>query len=137
MILSVVFLVFGTWFVIDSAIAAFVHPGILQSSQDLARMRSLVNSSKEPWKTAFNRFAADTHSNVNYRVKGPLPTVTRDKDGKKTKGMAELAEDSVAALQLTQMWIITQNVQYANKAIIILNAWGKTLRTVNGTTALI
>jgi hypothetical protein len=72
---------------------------------------------------------------VNYHVKGPLPTVTRDKDGKKTKGMAELAEHSAATLQVTQMWIITQNIQYANKAIVILNAWGQNLRTVNGTTA--
>jgi hypothetical protein len=123
----------GLCFAIRFTLGAFLHPGILQTSQDLARMRSLANSSKGPWKTAFVRFTTDTHSNISYRLRGPLPVITRDKDAKKTKGMVEFAEDSVAALQLSQMWVITQNVKYANRALDVLNAWGRGLKVVNGT----
>jgi hypothetical protein len=124
-------------FVFQFTISAFLHPGILQTSQDLARMRSKATSSKEPWKTAFAHFAADQHSSLSYRLKGPLQVVTRDKDAKKTKGMGEFAADSVAALQLSQMWVITQDVKYAAKVLEILNAWGKVLRRVTGMTTLL
>ena len=119
-------------FIFQFTLSAFLHPGILQTSQDLARMRSLVTSSKEPWKTAFIHFAADEHSSLSYRMKGPLQVVTRDKDAKKIKGMGEFAEDSVAALQLSQMWVVNQDVKYATKSIEILNAWGKALKILNG-----
>jgi hypothetical protein len=47
--------------------------------------------------------------------------------------MDQFASDSTAALQLALMWYITANEDYATKATRILDAWGKTLKLVNGT----
>jgi hypothetical protein len=121
-----------TLFSICAGVCGFIHPGILQTTDDLNRMKILARSGKEPWKTAYSRFATDSRSSATYRMKGPMPVVTRDKDPKKTKGMGEFAEDSVAVLQLSQMWIITGETRFADKVVEILNAWGKTLKTLNG-----
>jgi hypothetical protein len=50
--------------------------------------------------------------------------------------MDQFASDSTAALQLALMWYITANENYATKATQILDAWGKTLKLVNGTTPI-
>jgi hypothetical protein len=50
--------------------------------------------------------------------------------------MDQFASDSTAALQLALMWYITVNEDYATKATQILDAWGKTLKLVNGTTPI-
>jgi hypothetical protein len=50
--------------------------------------------------------------------------------------MDQFASDSTAALQLALMWYITANEDYATKATQILDAWGKTLKVVNGTTPI-
>jgi len=37
---------------------SFLHPGINQNSNDLARMKQLVLSGEQPWKSAFDKMKA-------------------------------------------------------------------------------
>ncbi|CAK7237360.1 hypothetical protein SBRCBS47491_009949 [Sporothrix bragantina] len=115
--------------------AAWVHPGILETTADLARVKTLVASGEEPWKTAYTRFAADARSSSTYTLQGPFAYVARDTDVTLIVGDSQFASDSVAALQTSLMWIITGDTAYAEKSLEILNAWGSTLKVVNGTDA--
>lgn len=83
------------------AFSGFTHPGILRTTADLNRMKDLIASEAAPWKTAYTRFAADSHSSASYILQGPTEVVTRDKNPSPIKGMYEFASDSVAAMQLS------------------------------------
>ncbi|CAF1217735.1 unnamed protein product [Adineta ricciae] len=113
---------------------SFIHPGLLHSSSDLLRMRSMVTGEREPWNTAFLSFAADSHSSLSYSIQGPDTIVTRDRKMSNV-GNNHLAHDSVAALQLALMYSITSNVSYAALATRILVSWTNTLTIINGSDA--
>jgi hypothetical protein len=113
---------------------SFVHPGLLHTTNDIQRMKSMVTEQREPWHTAFLSFAADSHSSLSYSIEGPDAVVTRDVSSSITNaGNSRLAQDSVAALQLALMYSITGNVSYAALATRILDAWAQTLIIINGT----
>ena len=44
----------------DISAQKFVHPGINQTSGDLAYMKSLILKGEQPYKDAFNRLKAET-----------------------------------------------------------------------------
>jgi hypothetical protein len=113
---------------------SFVHPGLLHTTSDIQRMKSMVAAKREPWYSAFSSFAADSHSSLSYSIEGADEVVTRDAVSSITNvGNSRLAEDSVAALQLALMYSITGNVSYAALATRILEAWAQTLIIINGT----
>ncbi|KAL2823963.1 chondroitin AC/alginate lyase [Aspergillus pseudoustus] len=114
---------------------AWIHPGILETTADLERMKTLIESENEPWKTAYENFSADEYSSADYELAGPFEYVCRDKDSSLMKGMSQFADDSVAALQTALMYTITGERAYAEKSLEILNAWGGALSVVNGSDA--
>jgi len=103
----------------------FVHPGVDQTSQDLAYMKAQVLAGKQPWKDAFERLKTTT--DLNFVVK-PFPHVLRGPYGKPNIGGDDLSKGSNMAYNCALMWYITQNKDYANKAIEILNAWSPVLK---------
>jgi len=111
----------------------FVHPGLLHTSADLQRMKTMVAQEKQPWYAAFQSFAASDHSTLDYKMQGPNAIVTRDVNPAKTNaGTIHLVHDSVAALQLSLMYTITGNESYAVLATKILKDWTDTLIIING-----
>lgn len=63
---------------------------------------------------------------------GPCPVVTRTKENSTSVCVNEFAEDAVASLQRTLMWIISGEQIYLDNSLALLNAWGDTLTKVNG-----
>lgn len=112
--------------------SAWVHPGILHTTADLNRMKSLVKSRAQPWYEAYEAFSADSHSSMSYSFTEACPVVTRDKDASLIVCMDQFSSDSTAALQLALMWYITGDENYGIKATRILDVWGSTLKVVNG-----
>src|ERR1700742_1178791 len=55
----------------------FVHPGLLHSRADLDRMRDRVAAGDEPWKSGFAKLRDHAQSQSNWKLRGPLETVTR------------------------------------------------------------
>lgn len=126
-------LVISNVFEINKISGEFIHPGLLHTTADLNRMKSMVAAEKQPWYTAFQSFSADFHSLLNYTMQGPDAIVTRDTHpGKTTPGTGHIAHDSVAALQLALMYSITGNESYAALSTRILEAWTDTLIIING-----
>jgi hypothetical protein len=109
---------------------AFIHPGLLHTQADLERMRKNVAAGHEPWKGGFEKLRRDAESNADWKLRGPEETVTREP--RNLHGNNEMVQDGNAAYQNALMWCITGEEAHARKAVQVLNAWGSTLRTMDG-----
>ncbi|HEU5397018.1 MAG TPA: alginate lyase family protein [Verrucomicrobiae bacterium] len=112
---------------------AFVHPGLLQNRDDLARLKAAVAAHEEPIYSGFQVFRADPHSQATYRLRGPLPMVGRNP----TVGQGDYDSDANAAYQCAVMWCITGDRAYANKSKQIIDAWSLTLTNITGRDAVL
>jgi hypothetical protein len=110
--------------------AAFVHPGLLHGQADLDRMRQRVQAGVEPWKSGFEALRRDGQSRADWKLRGPFEVVTRETGN--APGNAQMVLDGNAAYQNALMWCVTGDETYARKATEILNAWGRTLRQMDG-----
>lgn len=108
---------------------SFVHPGLLHTEADFARMRTKVNASAEPWKGSYDILVANSHSQLTY-TPNPVDTVRRG--GGTGENYSRLFNDIAAAYQTALRWKITGDAAYANKSIAIMNAWSATLQYVTG-----
>lgn len=112
---------------------SFVHPGILHSRDDLARMKAAIQTGKEPVFSGYGIFAKDPYSQYSYKIKGPLDTVSRNP----TVGQGFYDSDANAAHQNAIMWTITGDNRYAQKTIEIINSWSATLKAIGGRDAVL
>ena len=112
---------------------AFVHPGLLQSREDLARMKKGVAEKVQPLYSGYEIFQQNPESHYTYQMKGPLAMVGRNP----TVGQAVYDEDANAAYQNAINWAITGERAYADKAIEIINAWSRTLVSITGRDAVL
>jgi hypothetical protein len=112
---------------------AFVHPGLLQSREDLERLKMAVAAKAEPVFFGYEIFQTNAQSQLNYRMRGPLATVGRNP----TVGQGVYDSDANAAYQCAIMWCITGDMAYANKSKEIINAWSATLKSITGRDAVL
>src|SRR5262245_4167641 len=102
----------------------FVHPGINQTSGDLAKMKKLVQAGTQPYKGAFDRLKAATDTPFVIR---PYTHVLRGPYGRPNIGGDDLSRSANMAYNYALMWYITNDKTYANKAIEVLNTWSPVL----------
>src|ERR1035438_843132 len=112
---------------------AFVHPGLLQSREDLERMKMAVAAKSEPVFSGYEVFRTNARSQSDYKMRGPLATVGRNP----TVGQDVYDSDANAAYQCAVMWCITGDIAYANKSEEIINAWSATLKAITGRDAVL
>jgi len=107
-----------------SSAQKFIHPGINQSSADMAYMKQLVLKGEQPWKSAFDRLKnlADTSGIIK-----PHTHVLRGPYGKPNIGGEDLSKSASMAYNCALLWYITNEKKYANKAIDVLRAWSLVL----------
>lgn len=98
----------------------FVHPGINQTSKDLAFMKKMVLEGKQPYKDAFIKLKAAVDTNFTFK---PFTHVLRGPYGKPNIGGDDLSRSANMAYNYALVWYITDNKMYAQKAIDIINAW--------------
>ena len=111
----------------------FTHPGLLHSTADLARIKSLVaNQVARPFES-YKLLAANSKASATYTKGGPFTYLTRDAsltiDGVGGGAVKDRVEsDFLAAYYNALMWNITGNQAHAAKAVEILDAYSsKTL----------
>lgn len=95
----------------------FVHPGIALTRADLDAIKA--NLGKEPWQSGFAALAADRHSQLAYRMRGPCETVSRAPHLNRGQWM----DDMTAVYYLALRWYFTGDEAYAQKGHDILLAW--------------
>jgi hypothetical protein len=108
----------------------FIHPGLLHSQADLARMKAAVADKQEPIYAGYQQLIAHPNSRLDYRMRGPLDAVGRSVNGAGGQGVYD--NDATAAYHFALLWAITGDRAFADRAKEILNAWSSTLRLVNG-----
>jgi parallel beta-helix repeat protein len=116
--LSLVLIVSGLFIFVHSQ--TFQHPGINQKANDLALMKSLVLSGKQPYKDAFTRLKAET--DAAYTPKAHT-RVMRGPYGKPNIGGEDLRISANMAYSNALLWYITGEKKYADKSIEIINTW--------------
>ena len=112
--------------------APFIHPGLLHSAEDLARMKEKVAAGEEPWKSGFGQLSSHPQSSAAYPPK-PLAHVERSLLKGYGKGKDQLERDSNAAYQNALLWCITGEEAHAKKAMDVLDGWSGTLQVLDGT----
>jgi len=110
--------------------AAFKHPGILHSSDELDQIRKNVAAGREPWKSAFEVLKTHECSQADYQMRGPFERAGRGPGT--NEHVEEIMHDCNAAYQNALMWAITGDEAHARKAIEILNAWSYTHKQQTG-----
>ncbi|MER7838993.1 alginate lyase family protein [Streptomyces sp. NPDC096040] len=109
---------------------AFTHPGILHTADDLARMRSAVDSRQSPLYDGYLALAAHARSQAAYAIQntGRITSWGRGPANFQNQAVA----DSAAAYQNALLWAVTGDRAHADKARDILDAWSGSLTTVTG-----
>jgi hypothetical protein len=110
----------------------FVHPGMLSSEDDFTRAKRLVTAHTSPAVDSWNLLEKSRYAVADY-TPNPVDKVVRGNPswGKDNYGL--LYRDAAAAYQLAVRWKISGNVEYANAAIKVLDAWAGKLTDVIGT----
>jgi hypothetical protein len=112
---------------------SFIHPGLLQNTQDIARMKLAILAKQEPVYSGFLVFQTNAQSQDSYHMQGPMAMVGRNP----TVGQGTYDADANAAYQNALMWALTGRQSYADKAIEIVNAWSSTLKSITGRDAVL
>ncbi|HEY3836186.1 MAG TPA: alginate lyase family protein [Bryobacteraceae bacterium] len=113
---------------------SFVHPGILQSRQDLDFMKSKVAAAEQPWKQAWQNLLAQPYSSLDFQPH-PVTHIVRGAYGRGSVGDRDLMSGALGAYSHALQWYITGDQAHARKAIEILNAWSAVLWDFEGNDA--
>jgi len=113
-----------------SAPLAFIHPGCLSTTSDLARMKAKVAAGAEPWTGSWKRLIANSHAQLGY-TPNPQATICAGSVCDAENYMT-LANDAAAAYQLALRYQIGGDAQHATKARQILDAWSAKLTAFTG-----
>lgn len=109
-----------------------IHPGMLHSSSDFARMTAKVNARAQPWFDGWNKLVANSHSSPTY-IARPVDTIVR---GKAASGKAEnfilACQDAAAAYQNALRWKIKGDATCGANAVAIMDAWAAKCKLIDG-----
>ena len=94
----------------------FVHPGIAESAEDIARARKMIAEKREPWYGCFKALESCWSADPNQRVP-EYPTVLES-----VRCNATIGQAGRRAHDLALMYRLTDDVRYAKKAVEFLNA---------------
>jgi hypothetical protein len=94
---------------------AFIHPGALDSHQDLDFVKGQIQAGNQPWTRVFNLMKTS-----GYATRTPNGLANINSSG----GDANTSrDDATGAYAQALLWYYTGNETYAQGAIAILNAW--------------
>lgn len=114
--------------VFPRAPASFAHPGVFLNKAQLDFVRFKVNSGAQPWANAYSKMMSDSLASQS-RTPSPYATVECASYSNPDIGCTKELQDALAAYANALAWYITQNSQYAQKAISYFNVWSSTIKS--------
>ncbi len=108
----------------------FVHPGLLHTQADFARLKAKVEGEAQPWRDGWKQLTASPLAQLGFRPR-PAEEVVRGQ-GVKGPNVAQLYQSTHAAYLCAVRWKVSGDEAYAKKAVDILNAWSGTLKRIGG-----
>lgn len=112
--------------ILSSALAAFVHPGLLVTDSDITRARTKIEAGLDPWLSSWYELTNSTFAQADY-ANSAVEVVYRGSDGVHADNSDLLWHDAAAAFALALRWKITGDTAFADAAAGILTAWATTL----------
>ncbi len=116
----------------DAGVRIFNHPGVLQSTDNLERMRYGVQNKLEPWYSDYQRLLSSVPYDMASFNYTPKPLVGVGRGGGESAGIGDFEKGGNAAYFNALLWVCTGDGRYADKALEILNAWADTLKIIDG-----
>lgn len=107
----------------------FVHPSLLHTDADFARMKAKVEAKEQPWLEGWEKLITSPHAQLDWR---PRPVEKVIRGAMPGQNFIVLANDVHAAYQLALRWKVSGDEAYARKSVEILNVWSGTLKEVTG-----
>lgn len=105
----------------------FLHPGVLNTDTDLARIAQAIANEEEPYYSAYQAFTENSYANL-----GAARAVSVIYRGGTLDNCALLYQDAARAYFCAIRWRLTGDTVYADCARDILNAWSGTLKGAGG-----
>ncbi|WP_415872816.1 LamG-like jellyroll fold domain-containing protein [Burkholderia ubonensis] len=109
----------------------FTHPGLLHTEADFERMRTKVGAHASPWIDSWNVLVANGHTRLTNKP-NPQVGIYRGNDPTHGQNYGALYHDIAAAYGDALRWKVSNDKQYADKAIEYLDQWAATLATLGG-----
>jgi hypothetical protein len=119
-----------TGFETTTTTRSFVHPGLMHTEADFVRMREKTAAGAEPWLAGWNALASSARAQL-WATPNPLETVIRGGTG---QNFGIMIKDMARAYQFAVYWKVSGDTAYADRAVLFLNAWSSTMKTLTGTT---
>lgn len=113
-----------------STARTFVHPGMLHTQADLDRMRTKVAAGAQPWLAGWNVLTSSSMSQLGQKPNAQT-TITRSST---TNNTSILYTDIARTYQSALRWLISGDTNYADQAVLFLNAWAYKLTAIDGDT---
>jgi hypothetical protein len=108
--------------------SGFIHPGLLITADDIARMKAKIADQSEAHYSSFTALRNDPESQANKTVQA-APTIIGRNDASAYASTRYTAENAaVTAFQNALVYVLTGEVQYADKAVEILDSYAKTTK---------
>lgn len=101
---------------IANAAMSFVHPGAIDTKENLTFVKQQIAAGKQPWITEFTLLKKSSLLN-----RSPHASTTVNAQNNNEANM--MRDDALAAYSQALMWTFTNKEIYAKRAIAILNAW--------------
>lgn len=116
---------------VSAADKPFTHPGILHSRTELDFVKAKVADGEEPWASAWEELRSHAISQLDWEP-NPIADVVRGVRNHPDIGGTNLMRDGAAAYSHAIQWYVTERKAHADKAIEILNAYSRTLKSIGG-----
>jgi hypothetical protein len=118
----------------------FDHPAGWHTRADIARVRALIASQREPWKTAAQLLMNDTSLTADFKpspsslvcrtcCNTPCCAPSEHCGGASSGGMER---DGIASYYLMLRWVATNDAKWADAAERVLDAWSASLKAFAG-----
>ncbi len=115
-----------------SSVSGFIHPGILHTESEIARMRQKVLAQEEPWMGSYDLLISNSYSQLQYNSNPKEEVCAGGNACPDGETYMAMARDCAAAYQLALRYRISLDSQYARAAVQILNDWSSVFKSFTG-----
>ena len=110
--------------------SSFVHPGLLDSADELDALHQHIQAAQQPWLSAYQAIP-DALDHIPHPVAVYVDGVGHGEDDLQEINNTNLRLDGEAAYSAALSWIATGNTAYAERTMAILDAWSGTLVAID------